>query len=61
MSDNNIVIEIDGVNFEDYISANVSRRFDEFCGTFDFKCTKAEANDFNIDSNSYCKIFINDI
>lgn len=59
MSDNNIVIEIDGVNFEDYISANVSRRFDEFCGTFDFKCTKAEANDFNIDSNSYCKIFIN--
>ena len=58
--ENKITIEIDGTNYEDFLSADVSRRFDEFCGTFDFKCTKADADDFNIDNNSYCDIYVND-
>lgn len=60
MSDyNEITIEIDGINFEDFISGSVSRRFDEFCGTFDFNCSKGDADDFNIDEQSYCNIYVN--
>ena len=59
MSDNQITIEIDGENFEEFISGNVSRRFDEFCGTFDFSCSKEDADDFNISVNSYCNIYVN--
>lgn len=60
MADNKITIEIDGINFEDFETGNVSRRFDEFCGTFDFKCSKDDADDFNIDEQSYCTIYVND-
>lgn len=59
VNDNNIVIEIDGENFGEFISGSVSRRFDEFCGTFNFKCTKDTAGDFNIDENSKCNIYVN--
>lgn len=59
MADNKITIEIDGVNFEDFETGGVSRRFDEFCGTFDFKCSKDDADDFNIDEQSYCTIYVN--
>lgn len=59
MADNKITIEIDGINFEDFETGNVSRRFDEFCGTFDFKCSKDDADDFNIDEQSYCTIYVN--
>lgn len=60
MADNKITIEIDGINFEDFETGSVSRRFDEFCGTFDFKCSKDDADDFNIDEQSYCTIYVND-
>lgn len=60
MADNKITIEIDGINFEDFETGIVSRRFDEFCGTFDFKCSKDDADDFNIDEQSYCTIYVND-
>lgn len=59
MSDNQITIEIDGYNYTNFISGNVSRRFDEFCGTFNFKCTKSDADDFNIDAQSECVIYVN--
>ena len=59
MSDNKITIEIDGVNFEDYLSGNVSRRMDEFCGTFNFNTTKDQSEEYNITEQSYCNIYVN--
>ena len=56
---NEITIEIDGINFEDFKQGNVSRDFSNFCGSFDFKCSKDKANDFAIDAQSYCNIYVN--
>lgn len=59
MSDNTIEIEINGENYSNFISGTVSRRFDEFCGTFDFKCSKDDVDDFNINAQSECVIYVN--
>lgn len=60
MSDNNVVIEVDGNNFEHYKTGSVSRKFDEFCGSFSFVATKDQAEGFNIDAQSNCNIYVND-
>lgn len=59
MSDNNITIEIDGVNLADFISGSVSIQLDQFCNSFSFTTTKDLQNEYNIFPESECKIFIN--
>lgn len=59
--DNQITIEIDGINFEDFETGNISRDFSNFCGSFNFKASKDKVNDFAIDAQSYCNIYVNGI
>lgn len=60
MSDNNIVIEIEGQNLSDFISGNVSIQLNQFCNTFNFVTTKSLAKEYNIFPEDECRIFIND-
>lgn len=60
MSDNNIVIEIDGKNLSDYIDGNVNIQLDQFCNSFSFTTTKTLQGEYNIFPEDECKIFIND-
>lgn len=60
MSDNSIVIEIDGKNLTDYIDGSVNIQLDQFCNSFNFTTTKTLVGEYNIFPEDECRIFIND-
>lgn len=60
MSDNKVVIEIDGQNLTEFLSGSVSVQLDQFCNSFSFSTTKTLQGEYNIFPEAECRIFIND-
>ena len=59
MPDNSVKIEIDGVNFTDFLSGSVNKRIDALCGTFEITTTKELMSNYEIGTQSDCLIYLN--